>query len=125
MLSSLLLFLALLQVKHWYIDFVDQTNDEVISKGIYGDRAGIYHSLKQGAGTFVVVIIVAGWYWILWALLLAFIDFVTHYHIDWTKININKKRNLTPNDKAFWMWLGLDQLAHQLTYLGLAWMTFA
>lgn len=124
MLNELFLFLILLQIKHWYVDFVNQTNEEVVSKGIYGDRAGINHSAKQGIGTFLAVLFVAGFPYIAWAGILGGIDFVLHYHIDWAKININKKYHYTVQDKQFWMWLGLDQLAHQVTYLALAWMMF-
>ena len=124
MLNELFLFLILLQVKHWYIDFVNQTNEEVASKGIYGDRAGIYHSAKHGAGTLLVVWFITGAPYLFWAVLLGIIDFVLHYHIDWAKININKKYNYTVQDKQFWAWLGADQLAHQICYIALAWMMF-
>lgn len=125
MLNELFLFLILLQIKHWYVDFINQTNEEVVSKGIYGDRAGINHSAKQGIGTFVAVLLVAGFPYIVWAGFLAGIDFFLHYHIDWAKININKKYHYTIQDKEFWLWLGADQMAHQISYLGLAWLMFA
>lgn len=122
MLSSLLFFLLLLQVKHWYIDFVNQSNDEVASKGIYGDRAGLNHSIKHGIGTFIVVVIVAGFPWIAFAGILAFFDFITHYHIDWVKMNFGNRDIQNPK---FWNHLGLDQMAHQIVYIILAWMMFA
>lgn len=122
MLSSLLLFLVLLQVKHWYVDFVNQSAEEVQSKGIYGDRAGINHSAKHGLGTFIVVLIVAGWAYVIWAIVVALIDFATHYNIDWLKMNYGNRDIQTP---AFWNHLGLDQMAHQIVYAGLAWITFA
>jgi len=124
MLNEVFLFLILLQIKHWYIDFVNQSEAEVVGKGIYGNQEGINHSLKQALGTFLAVLIITGFPYIVWAGILAFIDFFLHYHIDWAKININKKYNYTVKDKQFWAWLGADQLAHQLTYIGLAWMMF-
>ncbi len=125
MLTSALLLLALLQVKHWYIDFVNQTEEEVEGKGKYGNSEGINHSAKHGIGTMAVVLCVTGLDYIALAGVIAFIDFVCHYHIDWAKININKSKNYTVNDKQFWMWLGFDQLLHQLTYLFIAWMVVA
>ncbi len=125
MLNEVFLFLLLLQIKHWYIDFVDQTEKEVVGKGIYGNGSGIAHSFKHGVGTFLAVILITGWFYYVWAIILAVIDFILHYHIDWLKININKKHNYTPQDKNFWVWLGADQLAHQITYLFLAWIVFA
>jgi hypothetical protein len=124
-MNELILFLALLQIKHWYVDFVNQTSEEVASKGIYGDRAGINHSAKHAIGTFVAVLLVTGFPYIAWAGFLAGVDFFFHYHIDWAKININNKYNYTVQDKQFWLWLGADQMAHQLTYLLLVWMMFA
>ena len=124
MLNELFLFLILLQIKHWYVDFVDQTDAEVIGKGIYGNRDGINHSAKQAIGTFVAVLLVAGFPYIAWAGLMAGIDFIFHYHIDWAKININKKYHYTVKDKQFWAWLGADQMAHQISYLLLAWLMF-
>jgi len=114
------IILALLFIKHWYIDFVDQTAEEVASKGIYASRAGINHSLKHGFATAIIMCMLL-FDWEI-ALALGFLDFVLHYHIDWAKININKKYNYTVETPQFWAWLGADQLAHSLTYLGLVWI---
>jgi hypothetical protein len=121
-LQAALLVFFILQVKHFIADFVLQTDQMVREKGIYGAQQGIYHSLIQSAGTFLAFC------WIHPALgvATAFLDFLAHYHIDWAKININKKYSYTPADHKFWFWLGLDQLAHQLTYIFLVgWVFFA
>jgi len=120
MFDSIFVVLALLFVKHWYIDFVNQSMEEVVGKGIYGNAHGVMHSLKHGIGTGLIM-----WLFIsdpLMAIMLGFIDFALHYHIDWLKININKRYNYTAENPKFWAWLGADQLAHSLTYLGLVWM---
>jgi hypothetical protein len=54
---------------------------------------------------------------VIYAAAMGLLDFVLHYHIDWSKININKRWNYTIEDPKFWAWLGADQLAHQLTYI--------
>ena len=121
-IQAVLLVFFILQVKHFFADFVWQTNQMVQEKGIYGARYGIYHSLIQSAGTFLAF----AWMHPVLGLATAVIDFLAHYHIDWAKININKKYNYTPQDKQFWFWLGLDQLAHQITYIFLVgWIFFA
>ena len=120
MFDSIFILLALLFVKHWCIDFVNQSTEEVNGKGIYGNAHGIMHSIKHGLGTFLVFWLFIGE--IEYSLILGFIDFVLHYHIDWAKININKKYNYTTENPKFWAWLGADQLAHSLTYLGLVWL---
>lgn len=106
-----LLLLALLQVKHWYVDFVNQTEEEVKHKGIYLDWRGAKHSLKHGLGTFLVVCLFASPDI---ALAMGCLDFLMHYHIDWVKMNYGNRDITTP---AFWNHLGLDQMAHQLGYL--------
>jgi hypothetical protein len=121
MFDSIFIFLALLFVKHWYIDFVNQTDEEVQGKGTYGNAHGIMHSIKHGLGTGLVTLLFFTHFPT--ALALGFIDFLLHYHIDWAKMNINRAYNYTIQDKQFWAWLGADQLAHSLTYLLLVWVS--
>lgn len=121
-LQAVLLVFLLLQLKHFVADFVFQTNRMVIEKGIYGSRYGVYHSLIQGAGTFLAF----AWIHPLLGVTTGLADFVLHYHIDWLKVNLNNRYNLTVNDSEFWMLLGADQLAHQLTYIAIiGWVFFA
>ena len=102
---------VLLLVKHWYIDFVNQTNDEVHHKGIYGSWIGVRHSIKQAIPTAVIMLLLTTPEY---AAIIAVLDLVTHYHIDWIKRNYG---NQDIRDPLFWNHLGLDQLAHQLCYI--------
>lgn len=121
-LQAALIVFFFLQVKHFLADFVWQTDLMVQEKGIYGAKWGIYHSLIHSLGTFLAFSLLHP----ALGVITAFVDFLAHYHIDWAKININKKYNYTPKDSKFWLWLGLDQLAHQLTYIFLVgWIFFA
>lgn len=120
MYNEIFYILGLLFVKHWYVDFVNQTIEEVNSKGNYGELVGIEHSFKHGIGTLLVFLFFN--VTLLDAMLLSLIDFVIHYHVDWLKININRKQNYTTETKEFWTWLGADQLAHSITYLFLVWL---
>ena len=113
--------LLLLQIKHWYIDFVNQNNVEVASKGIYGDFHGVMHSAKHGIGTTLCILFVTSPAYLFYATVCGLIDFVVHYHVDWAKMNYGNRDITTP---AFWNHLGLDQMAHQLTYLGLVYLMF-
>lgn len=120
MFDSIYIIFVALFVKHWYIDFINQSMEEVVGKGIYGNAHGLMHSIKHGVATFLIF-----WFFLSsWplAVILGAIDFAIHYHVDWAKININKKYNYTPENPKFWAWLGADQLAHQLTYILLVWM---
>lgn len=125
-MELILIVLILFQIKHWYIDFVNQSNEEVAHKGIYLDWLGVKHSLKHGVATFFIMffLVIANGadyvdFSIAGAAIIGFIDFVTHYHIDWCKMNYGNRDITTP---AFWNHLGLDQMAHQLVYIGLVYL---
>ena len=119
MTTDIILFLFLLQIKHWFVDFVNQSDVEVKSKGIYGDFHGIMHSAKHGLGTLICALLVTGYPYFAFAVVLAVLDFMIHYHIDWVKMNYGNRDITTP---AFWNHLGLDQMAHQMIYLLLAFL---
>ena len=106
-------------IKHWYVDFVNQTPEEIDNKGIYGNLDGMSHSAKQGLGT-IFVFLLTGLDPAV-SVVLGAIDLVIHYHIDWIKIQYGTKDIET---KEFWSQLGLDQLAHAVTYIGLVWILY-
>jgi hypothetical protein len=113
---EILIVLIWLQVKHWVVDFVLQSDAQVKGKGLYGDRIGIRHSLEHTIGT-LAALAVASIYVelsVFWIVVAAIVDGVLHYHIDWAKMNWGN-RDITT--KAFWSHLGLDQMAHQICYL--------
>ena len=114
MITTTLLLLIALQIKHWYVDFVIQTMIEVNGKGIYGNIDGIKHSAKHLLGTLMIFLLVLGPTYTVVALLACILDFITHYHIDWAKMNYGN-RDIT--NLQFWNHLGLDQMLHQIVYL--------
>ena len=111
-------YLALLQFKHWYVDFVLQNNEMVAGKKIYGNLMGLWHSGQHAIATFLITVLVTSWQF---ALFIAAVDFATHYHIDWVKMNYG---NRDIADPLFWNHLGLDQMAHQIVYLILGALVF-
>lgn len=106
--------LLILQIKHFYVDFVNQSNEEIQSKALYGSKPSIHHSLKHGLGTALCVWIVLGFWGIIFALLMGLLDSLLHYHIDYVKSNYGCKDS---TKKEFWHHFGLDQLGHQITYI--------
>jgi len=50
-----------------------------------------------------------------WAIALA--EFVVHYHTDWAKDKLQKRAGYTPQQKGYWVLVGLDQFFHQTTYV--------
>lgn len=120
MITTLLYILVLLQIKHWYVDFVNQTNEEVKYKGVYLDWRGVKHSLKHGAATFLCFWAATGTEYFEFAFFIGALDVILHYHIDWVKMNYGNRDITTPQ---FWNHLGLDQMAHQLCYIGYVGLT--
>lgn len=112
-IDTVLLLLVLLTVKHYICDFVLQSGWMIAEKGHYGRLGGIVHSGIHGVATVLILLLITKNIEI--SVILALLDMLTHYHLDWIKSRISK--NYRPIDKAFWNWLGADQLAHQLVYL--------
>jgi hypothetical protein len=118
---ELITLYILIQIKHWYIDFASQTKNELDHKGIYGSMQGMTHSIKHGIATLFCILAITGQGYFLYAMVLAIIDTVSHYHIDWVKTNYGEK---DMSVRKFWNHLGLDQMVHQLTYLFILTMVF-
>lgn len=120
--NAAFLMLLLLFIKHFWVDFVNQTEDEVKTKGIYGKFPGVWHSVKHGVATALIVYCIGDWEFdvtIPGAIIFGLIDAIMHYHFDFWKMRYGT-RDITT--KAFWAQLGLDQLAHAATYLGIVWI---
>lgn len=113
MATTIIVILALFGIKHFICDFWLQFPYMLDEKGIYGAEGGRHHALMHTAGTFLVLAVTI--FSIEWAVILAFLDGIIHYHIDWAKTNLS--RGLTPKDNQFWLLLGLDQGLHYLTYV--------
>lgn len=106
--------LVLFQVKHFLCDFVLQTAYLYRNKGTYGHRAGFIHAGLHAIGSLPAILILTRAGGLIAALVL--IEFVIHYHVDWLKINIDRRFKLTMQQSAYWMVFGTDQMIHQLTY---------
>lgn len=115
----LLFLLSLLLIKHAVADFFLQREFMFKDKHIYGGKGGIIHATIHGALTAIILLFVISS--ISMALLLALIDAVLHYHIDYIKSNWNIKTKAQPSETRYWYAFGLDQLAHHLTYIGIIW----
>lgn len=117
---GVLSLVAAFQIKHFICDGPLQTKSMVDSKSKYGDAMGLVHAGIHGIGTAVVLL--------LWlpastiALGLALLDFLVHYHTDYTKENIVKRAGWTTADAKFWWALSADQTVHQLTYVVLTYL---
>lgn len=111
-----LFLLLLLQVKHWYADFKIQTYMQTVKKGVWLDPVGVSHSLDHVYTTMIAALVFSLFYTVspLLIIFVAFAEGILHYIIDYIKVRYGCKDNTKP---LFWNQFGLDQLAHQITYL--------
>ncbi|MFV0358761.1 DUF3307 domain-containing protein [Tropicimonas sp.] len=114
---AILAVLFAFQVKHFLADFCWQSAWMIAGKRDYGRGGGIAHAGLHAVLS-VPILLVAGSGAAL-ALLLAACEAIVHFHIDWLKAGATARRHLTPKDRAYWCLSGLDQLAHQCTYLAM------
>jgi hypothetical protein len=114
-METTLLIFTLLITKHFIVDFPLQQAYQYTNKGTYGHPGGILHAGLHGIGTFLCLMVFSPF-----AIFFAFVDMIVHYHIDWAKMNLNAKMGWGPTThEQFWWLLGLDQLLHYLTYVGI------
>ena len=115
---TILILLTLLTVKHFIFDFLYQPPYQWQNKGTYGHPGGLIHSGQHAWATLMILL-----FFItpILAVILAFLEFIIHYHMDWFKMNYNKMKGWTATThNEFWILLGVDQLVHSLTYIGIA-----
>jgi len=115
---EILILLLLLQIKHCYADFVLQTYMQTVKKGVWMDPIGISHTLDHVYCTLIVLLLFSLFVPIsaVAILLTAFVEGIVHYIVDYAKVKYGSKDNTKP---IFWTQFGLDQLAHQATYLAM------
>jgi hypothetical protein len=110
-----ILLLALLLIKHCVADFFIQTYMQTVKKGVWLDPIGISHSLEHMISTLVVLFLASFFIALspVMIVILALIEMVIHYLIDYGKVKYGCKDHTKP---MFWHQFGIDQLLHQLTY---------
>ena len=112
---TILLLLALFQLKHLICDFFLQVPYHYKNKGTYGHPGGGEHAVIHALGTTVFLPWFTG---IGFAVLLVLAEAIFHYHVDWAKMNINAARGWGPTThESFWYLLGVDQALHQISYI--------
>ena len=117
--GSVLLLLCALQVKHLFADFFLQT-----PKMLSGRCAYVHAGRAQHAGVHVIgsaLIFLLFGAPPVFILVLAALEWLAHFHIDFGKARFSETRKLNPQQAMFWQAMGSDQALHQLTYIAMAW----
>lgn len=116
-----LTFLFWMQFKHLLVDFPLQGAYQYSNKGTYGHPGGILHAALHAIATAIVLL--SFQFSLGLAVAVGFLELLVHYHIDWGKVNLNKKLGWGMNThEQFWWLLGFDQFLHQITYLAIAFL---
>ena len=107
------MLLAFLFIKHFIVDFLLQPEYMYKNKGDLSHPGGYIHAFLHGFVSLIIMLLLANN--LIIALLLAVMEWVWHFTIDYWKVNLSK--NYDMKHEVFWILLGLDQLLHNLTYV--------
>jgi hypothetical protein len=108
------LFSSLL-IKHYLADFVLQPKWMLVGKGRLSAPGGYAHAAVHAAGS-GFLLAACGVTGPLVATLMAG-ELLVHYFIDFAKDRISERSQVEHSPKLYWQLHGLDQLAHQMTYV--------
>ena len=109
---------VLLQVKHLFADYFLQTPMMLRDRGKYLHIGRVAHVLVHAAGSLVAFAVVGAPLPVMIGIVL--IEAVLHFHIDYGKGRWSDFAQDGPSDASYWRAHGVDQAAHQLTYVGMA-----
>ena len=114
---SLIAILVVLEIKHFICDYPFQTAHQLLNKGTYLHPGGVLHSGLHALFTMTAFLVVMPSL----ALGVAIVagEFLIHYHIDWSKEQIIRRRGWIATQREFWWAIGIDQLLHHLTYIAI------
>lgn len=124
LVTALLLCLLALQLKHFLADFCFQTPYMLQNKGAYGHPGGLSHAGLHGLMSLPVLVVFSP-LGLGAALVAVVLEALVHYHVDYIKDRLGRKIAPQTDDKIYWILLGGDQLAHQVTLMALTWWAFS
>lgn len=123
--QNIVVLIILFQVKHFIVDFLLQTRLMVQQKDNLRMPGGYIHAAQHAVGTVLIGSVALQMLPVSLALsttavaliyLTALYDGVSHYLIDYCKMRHGRRLRLGPEDRRYWAYIGLDQLAHNLVY---------
>ena len=115
-LETIILFA--LMCKHAVADLAIQSFRVPSKKRLWLNRGLHLHAMDHAVLTFLVLLFFVN-PWL--ALGFALIDYVAHWHIDWSKTVFYTKFNWQGTEKRFWRLQSLDQMLHYATAFLIVW----
>ena len=111
MAEAMLLFM--LVIKHALADLVLQSRLTSGDKSNLKSPKGYIHAADHSLLTFIVSMFFTG---VLNAILIALLDYILHFIIDYVKTKCVRHFEVVPNTRTFWIVQGVDQIAHYSCY---------
>ena len=108
-----------LELKHFVADYLLQPGWILVGKGDFRKPGGYAHSGIHAAFS-AIVLAIAGTPPIPLLAIIA-VEFVIHYLLDYAKIQYSKSVHMDTQASRYWALFGLDQTAHQMTYIAMVW----
>jgi hypothetical protein len=106
-----------LELKHYIADYFLQTAWMLAGKGNVFHPGGYAHAGLHALLTLLVLLVFGTSPPLALALFAA--EFVLHYALDFAKVGYSQGVEPQRQPQRFWALHGIDQLAHQLTYVGI------
>ena len=119
-LTTALILLGLLQIKHMFADYFLQTPVMLSDRARYAHVGRALHCLVHVLGSALCFWLVGVGFWLGLVVLVA--EGVAHYHIDYGKGRWSERSGDSPADASYWRAFGADQTLHALTYVLMVWM---
>ncbi|MBV1895895.1 MAG: DUF3307 domain-containing protein [Rhodobacteraceae bacterium] len=119
LVTTVLILMALLLVKHMFADYFMQTPKMLSGRGQYWHMGRAQHVSVHSIGSIIVFVLVGAPTLFILAVCIA--EWVIHFHIDWAKAKHSDSKCLSPTDAGFWRAFGMDQTLHGLTYVAMVW----
>ena len=116
-LVFVLILLGLLQIKHMFADFYLQTPFMLINRSVFLHPGRVLHCVIHSASSALIFLVMGVPFGITIGVCIA--EFVVHYGIDFGKGVWSERAGHTPSDASYWRAFGVDQMLHQLTYIGM------
>ncbi len=120
--TTILMIVTLFAIKHFLADYLLQTDYIATYKGTRWDAMAM-HLIHHAIFTAVIVISIP-FIPLVHALLIVVTEVAIHGIVDTVKASPRFLNQYTPKKKIFWTILGIDQLLHQITYIGITWYIF-
>ena len=110
-LITLATFAFLLTVKHTVCDLALQRIFPA-DKKFYFDPSAHIHYFHHGIGSFLIGLMLG----LPFAILIGVIDYIVHWHVDYTKTIVRDHYNMISTQDRYWVLQTVDQALHFATY---------